>query len=186
MWITGHTSPRNVSWVSTLSVDLISYFRAFSNFDMAYVFCKRGQGPRYTPSLLIEGLIAQLMDVHPTLATGNLRRLSLDRFTDIGRQPTPASGLLEWRLLEDLLRLMEEAFELRGRAVLLLIDRLDLCVSEEGFGVMDKLIPRLHKLSHQRSTLQVLVMTARLSACAVPTLRRGPEWLQAYGKRTHG
>lgn len=183
IWITGHVSRRNVSWVSSFSVDFVPYFREFSNFDLAYSFCKRGKGTRYTPTLLIKGLVSQLMDMHPTITTRNLRRLSVDRFQEIGNDTKLGSASLTWELLYDLLRLMEEAPELRRRAVLLLVDRLDLCVSEDGFSVMDDLIPRLQLLSHRRRNVQVIVTTARISALSVPSLRRGPEWLQAYGKR---
>lgn len=186
IWITGHISRRNVSWVSSLSVDLIPYFREFSNFDVAYIFCKHS-GSRYTPTLLIKGLIAQLMDIHPTIATNNLRQLSLDRFRKVDKaRKKEASAMLAWELLEDMLRLLEEAHELRDRVVLLLIDRLDLCISEAGFTVLQDLIPRLQKLSHQRARVQVMITTARLSAHIVPTLKKGPEWLQAYGKKRHG
>lgn len=186
IWISGHVSRRNVSWVSSLCVDLIPYFKDFSNFDVAYVFCKRGQGPRYTPTLLIKGLVAQLLEAHPNIATRNLRRLSLDRFREIGRETRPGTALLAWELLRNTLWLMDEAPELRNRAVLILIDRLDLCRSEEGFRVLDGLIPRLQGLSRQHARVQVIITTARVSALAVPSLRRGPEWLQAYGKRSHG
>lgn len=186
IWITGHISRRNVSWVSALSVDLIPYFREFSNFDVAYIFCKRS-GPRYTPTLLIKGLVAQLMDLHPTIVTKNVRQLSLDRFHKIGKATTEegSAGLL-WDLLMDMLRLLEEASELRDRVALLLIDRLDLCISETGFTVLQDLIPRLQNLGHQRGRVQVIITTARLPAHNVPTLKRGSEWLQAYGKKIHG
>lgn len=186
LWISGHVSRRNVSWVSSLCVDLITHYRDFSNFEIAYIFCKRGQGPRYTPTLLIKGLVAQMLEAHPVIAMRNLRQLSLERLGGIGSDARPRSALLAWRLLEDTLRLIEEAPELRDRVVLLLIDRLDLCVAEEGFSVLDSLIPRLQALGHQRARVQVVVTTARLSALAVPTLRRGSEWLQAYGKKAHG
>lgn len=186
IWITGHVSRRNVSWVSSLSVDLVPYFREFSNFDVAYIFCKHS-GSRYTPTLLIKGLVAQLMDIHPTIVAKSLRQLSLDRFRRIGKTtPEGGSAKLVWGLLMDVLRLLEEASELRDRVVLLLIDRLDLCISEPGFTVLQGLIPRLQNLSHEQTRVQVIITTARLSAHTVPTLRKGPEWLQAYGKKTHG
>ncbi|KAI7774064.1 hypothetical protein LA080_009425 [Diaporthe eres] len=186
IWIAGHVSRRNVSWVSSLSVDLIQYFCEFSNFDVAYIFCKHS-GSRYTPTLLIKGLVAQLMDIHPTIVTKNLRQLSLNRFHKIGQAiPEEGSAELVWELLMDVLRLLEEASELRDRVVLLLIDRLYLCISETGFTVLQGLIPRLQNLSHERARVQVIITTARLSAHTVPTLRKGPEWLQAYGKETHG
>lgn len=53
-------------------------------------------------------------------------------------------------------------------ALLILKDKLDLCISEKGFNATERTIPRLQDLSHQHA------MT-RLSALAVPTLRRGSE-----------
>jgi hypothetical protein len=186
MWISGNIARRNVSWVSSFCVDLISHFREFSNFDTAYIFCKRGRGQRYTPTLLIKGLAVQLLEAHPSVATRNLRRLSKDRFCEIGTEVKPNSGQLAWQLLEDVLRLIETAPEFQGRVAMLLIDRLDLCVSEDGFSVLEDLIPRLQGISHRVSRVQVLITTARLSPLGVPTLRRGSEWLRAYGKQTHG
>ncbi|KAJ0114040.1 hypothetical protein J7T55_007874 [Diaporthe amygdali] len=185
-WISGHLSRRNVSWVSSLCVDLIPHFRNFSNFDVAYVFCKRGQGSRYTPTILIKALVTQLLYAHPSIAMKNLGRLSLARFQYIGQKTTVKSGAMAWNLLDDMLRLMDETPELSDRSILILIDRLDLCVSEEGFSVLDHLIPSLQGLSRQHVRVRVMITTAKLSASAVPTLRKGPEWLQAYGKRKHG
>lgn len=206
IWVSGHITRRNVSWVSSFSVDLVSYFSGFEHFKVAYIFCKRGQGAQYTPTLLIKGLIAQLMDLDPIVTVKNLRQLSLKRFRDIQGNPgsngttegqterkaqaktEEASAVLAWDLLDEMLRLMEQALEINGLEVLVWIDRLDLCVSEKGFSVLHDLIPRLQNLSHRRARVQVIVTTARLSALAVPhsCLRKGPEWLQAFGKRTHG
>lgn len=185
-WISGHVPRRNVSWVSSLCVDLFPYFRNFSNFDVVYVFCKRGQGERYRPTLLIKALIAQLLDAHPIFAMRNARLLFQARFQEIGKKTTVISAGTAWKLLDDTLRMMEEAPELQGRLVLILIDRLDLCISEPGFSVLNDLIPRLQGLSRQRVRVQVMITTARLSAFGVPTLRKEPNWLQAHGKKTHG
>lgn len=185
-WISDHLSRRNVSWVSSLCVDLIPYFKSFSNFDVVYVFCKRGQGERYRPTLLIKGLIAQLLDAHPIIAMKNARLLSLARFQEIGKKTTAKSAGMAWQLLDDTLRMMEEAPDLQGRLVLVLIDRLDLCISEPGFSVLNDLIPRLQNLSRQRVRVQVMITTARLSAFGVPTLRKESNWLQAHGKKMHG
>lgn len=66
----------------------------------------------------------------------------LDRFHKIGQTKTEdGSAKLMWDLLLDILRLLEEASELRDRVALLLIDRLDLCISETGFTVLQDLIP---------------------------------------------
>lgn len=200
VWITGHVSRRNVSWVSSFSVDLVEFLRNFSSFDVAYIFCKRGlaSGEQFKPTLLIKGLIAQLMDMYPTIALGNVRRLSLERFraikddkdalaTSRSQQKSPRKGVLAWKLLEDMLQLMEEVLEQRGRQVLLLIDRLDLCISEEGFSVMRELIPRLQNLGHQRRRVQVIITTARLPVSALPEsyLKRGSEWLLVNNSKTH-
>lgn len=202
-WISGGAARRNVSWVSSFSVDLITHSREFSNFDAAYVFCKRGRGARYTPTPLLKSLAMQILEAHPPLATRNLRRLSRNRFHDVGaRRPYPDSaettidhseadvdtdsGDLAWQLFEDVLRLFAAAPDLRGRVALILIDRLDLCQSEPGFSVLEDLIPRLQGLGSRIARVQVLITTARLSPHAVPTLRRGSEWLRAFGKKTHG
>lgn len=205
LWISGHTSRRNVSWVSSLSVDIVSHFREFSNFDTAFVFCKRGKGSRYTPTLIIKSLIAQLLEAYPSVAMKNLRRLSLVRFSRVGAKTKPGSGRLAWELLDDTLRLIREVPESQNRAVLLLIDRLDLChsdgfdhskevghsrepedsekagSSEDYFTVLKDLIPQLQNLGHRRPGVQVLITTARLPARKVPTLRRGSEWLREVG-----
>ena len=145
----------------------------------------------------------QILEAHPPLATRNLRRLSRNRFHDVGaRRPYPDSaettidhseadvdtdsGDLAWQLFEDVLRLFAAAPDLRGRVALILIDRLDLCQSEPGFSVLEDLIPRLQGLGSRIARVQVLITTARLSPHAVPTLRRGSEWLRAFGKKTHG
>lgn len=205
-WISGGAARRNVSWVSSFSVDLIAHSREFSNFDAAYVFCKRGRGARYTPTPLLKNLTMQILEAHPPLATRNLRRLSRNRFHDVGARRPPRPGLhpypdsagtlidgadtdsgdLAWQLFEDVLRLFAAAPDLRGRVALILIDRLDLCQSEPGFSVLEDLIPRLQGLGSRIARVQVLITTARLSPHAVPTLRRGSEWLRAFGKKTHG
>ncbi|KAI0378641.1 hypothetical protein F5Y04DRAFT_283568 [Hypomontagnella monticulosa] len=182
-WIAGHITRRNVSWVSSMCVDLVSHFQEFNNFDTAYVFCKRGRGERYSPTLLIKTLAVQLLESHPFIATKNLSRLSSGRFRKIG---TNVNGHLAWQLLLDILGLIEAAPEFQSRTVFMLIDRLDLCISEEGFSVLEHLVPRLQNLSRQVSRVQVLITTARISPFGVPTLRRGSEWLRAYGKRIHG
>ncbi|KAJ4407659.1 hypothetical protein N0V82_009861 [Gnomoniopsis sp. IMI 355080] len=194
IWITGHLSRRNVSWVSSFAVDFVDFFRSFSSFDVAYIFCKRGLASRnrYGPTLLIKGLIAQLMDMYPTIALSNVRQLSLARFRAISDTPEtmtgvkqektgPPKGVLAWQLLEHMLWLMDrdEVLEQRGRQVLLIVDRLDLCMSEEGFSVMKELIPRLQQLGHQHPRVQVIITTAHLGPYAVPDnyLKRGSEWL---------
>lgn len=186
VWISGDLGRRNVSWVSSFCVDLVSYFDQFSNFDTVYAFCKRGKGQRYSPTLLIKGLVMQLLDTHAPVVMKNPGRLSKTRLSEIGTNAAPNSGHLAWQLLEDVLRLIETAPEFQCRVVVILIDRLDLCVSEEGFSVMDHLIPRLQSLSFRISGVQVLITTARFSPYAIPTLRKGSEWLQAYGKKLHG
>ncbi|KAI1458871.1 hypothetical protein F4805DRAFT_422887 [Annulohypoxylon moriforme] len=182
MWISGDLGRRNVSWVSSFCVDLVSYFNQFGNFDTVYVFCKRGEGQRYSPTFLIKSLIMQLLDTHALVVMKNPGRLSRNRFSEIGTKTGPDSARLAWQLLEDILQLIETAPEFQGRVILILIDRLDLCVSEEHFSVLDHLIPRLQSLSFRVSRVQVLITTAKISPHAVPTLRRGSEWLRAYGK----
>ncbi|KAI0884290.1 uncharacterized protein GGS22DRAFT_165292 [Annulohypoxylon maeteangense] len=182
VWISGDLSRRNVSWVSSFCVDLVSYFNQFRNFDTVYLFCKRGAGQRYSPTFLIKGLVTQLLETHALIAMKNSARLSRNRFSDIGTKTSPDSGRLAWQLLEDILRLIETAPEFQGRVILILIDRLDLCVSEENSSVLDHLIPRLQSLSFKISRVQVLITTAKISPHSVPTLRRGSGWLRAYGK----
>ncbi|KAI0844147.1 hypothetical protein F5Y00DRAFT_266875 [Daldinia vernicosa] len=185
MWISGDLGRRNVCWVSSFCVDMISYSNQFSNFDTVYAFCKRGRGRRYSPTLLIKGLVMQLLETHALVVMKRPGRFSKTRFSEVGTKTSPNSGNLAWQLLEDILRLIETAPESQGRVVLIVIDRLDLCVSEIGFSVLEHLIPRLQSLSFRISRVQVLITSAKFSPYAIPTLRRGSEWLQAYGRKIH-
>jgi hypothetical protein len=185
IWISGNTGRQNVSWVSSLSVDLLAHLREFSNIDTAYVFCKRGHGVRYTPAMIIKGLAAQLLEQYPEVAIQNVRILSKKRFQEVGDYQKPGAARLAWRLLQDVVRLMEDAARTRNCKVLILIDRLDLCVSNEDFSVLKDLIPRLQQLSHQSSLVRVMITAAKVPALKVPTLRTAPEWLLSYGKCFH-
>jgi hypothetical protein len=136
--------------------------------------------------VLIKGLIVQLLEAYPSVATKNLRRLSMDRFHAVGTTTKSDSGPAAWKLLEDMLRLIEAAPEAKNRNMLILVDRLDLCYSEEHYSVMEDLIPGLQSLNRRLSRVQVLITTARISPLGVPTLLKGSEWLRAYGKKAHG
>ncbi|KAI1382944.1 uncharacterized protein F4822DRAFT_87336 [Hypoxylon trugodes] len=182
IWIAGDLGRRNVSWVSSFCVDLVSYSKRLENFNVVYAFCKRGEGRRYSPTILIKNLVAQLLETHALIAVKNPGQLSRNRFSEIGTETGSDSGSLAWKLLEDILLLIRATPEFQDRAILILIDRLDLCVSEEYFSVLNHLIPQLQKLGLQIPGVQVLVTTARFSLSAIHTLRKGPEWLRAYGK----
>lgn len=86
-----------------------------------------------------------------------------------------------------MLQLMEKVLDSSDRRLLFLIDRLDLCRPEEHgeFSVMKELIPRLQKLGHQYSRVQVMVTTARIAPCAVPEsyLNKDSDWLLVNDNR---
>jgi hypothetical protein len=186
IWITGSVSRRNTSWVSSFSVDLLTHLPEFSNIDTLYIFCKRGQGVRYTPALLAKGLVSQLLELYPEVATENIRKLSMTRFMSVGDHQDPGAAERAWILLEDILGLLMRVRRVHNREILVLVDRLDLCASNKDFSVMKDLLPKLQKLSHDFLKVRVIVTVAKVPANKIPSLYTGPSWLLAYHKVKNG
>jgi hypothetical protein len=60
----------------------------------------------------------------------------------------------------------------RDQRILILIDQLDLYMSNEDFSVLRDFIPRLQKLPRQCSRVKVMVIAADVSVTEVITLDR--------------
>ncbi|KAK1753649.1 hypothetical protein QBC47DRAFT_430486 [Echria macrotheca] len=183
VWVAGRISRRNVSWVSSFSVDLIYHLREFCNVDVAYAFCRRGRGERYVPAVIIKSFICQLLELYPEAAIRNVRFLSEKRFEGIRDCNVPGAALRAWELLEDVLRFIRPTMELRNRRVLVLVDRLDLCTSGRGFSVLRDFIPRLQRLAEQTARVSVMVTAAEVSPMDVHTLNTEQGRLLPYGQR---
>lgn len=182
VWIAGKTGRRGVSWVSSFSVDLAQHLEKFSNVDAAYVFCRRVEGARYTPAMMAKTLVAQLLELYPEAAVDNIRRLPPGVFEGVGDHRDAGAARRAWALLEAVLRVLRGTAEAKGRRILVLIDRLDLCESNFDFSVLRHFIPRLQALSENWPHVSVLITAAGISATEVHTLKMSPSHLMAYGK----
>ena len=186
-WISAQLARRNVSWVSSFSVDLIAAIKiATTGNNVAHVFCKHGQGSGLRPSNIITSIIAQILIFWPELVLYHPEQLPRQRFQKLRR--TGASdhkywrgeALAAWELLRDMLRVLETSKARQGQRLLILIDRIDLCKSNvyndavhgdfnlvTDFSVLGDLIPRLAELTRGSLFANLLITAARIQGRAV-------------------
>lgn len=173
LWLSGPESSPGVSWVSAFSVDLIDSLSVNDKLVAAYVFCSNdNEDLELTPLVILKRLIASLLSSFPNITISHIAVLSLGRFQYVGSSP-----FLAWRLLSEILEILQEVMMEQQQELYIIIDRLDICgSSSEDFGVRKDLIPRLQEISQRWRNTRV-VITSTAMAERVGTLKGDDGWV---------
>jgi hypothetical protein len=173
LWLSGPERSPGISWVSSFSVDLIDALSAGENFVSAYIFCSSDNTElNLTPVEILQRLIISILLSFPQITISHISLLSIRRFQEVGQ-----SGFKAWELLKEILEIVQDIMVEKSQELYIIIDRLDLCTSDEVFGIQKQLIPRLQEISQRwRNTRVVLSSTVMVER--VGTLRSEEGWLK--------
>lgn len=173
LWLSGPERASGISWVSSFSVDLIDALSASSNFVSAYIFCSNENDDFVlTPLAILQRLITSILESFPQITISHISTLSLRRFQQVHN-----SGFKAWDLLVEILEIVQDVMVEKAQELYIIIDRLDLAMSDETFGVQKQLIPRLQEISQRWRNTRVVV-TSTVMADRVGTLRDEDGWLK--------
>jgi hypothetical protein len=159
--------------VSSFSCDLIDALSAGGNFVSAYIFCSNeNEDFILTPLTILKRLIVSILSSFPQITISHISNLSLQRFQEVG-----SSAFAAWELLKEILEIVQDVMVEKAQELYIIIDRLDLVVSDETFGVQKQLIPRLQEVSQRWRNTRV-VLTSTVMAERVGTLKDEEGWLR--------
>ena len=181
-WICGKLARRNVSWVSSFSVDLLTAVQiATVRNNVAHVFCKHGLRWNLRPLDVLLRITVQILRLWPEVLMYHPAQLPRQRFQVLFSASAndhayqPGLAIKAWELLRDMLYVLETSRARQGQRLLILIDRLDLCKSNvyqendvdgteavTDFAVVGDLVYRLAELTRGSLFLSLLVTAARI------------------------
>jgi hypothetical protein len=147
LWISSQNNGRQ-SWLTEFSVDLIAVCRSQGQL-MAFGMCDRPDGANWTPKQLLKQLISQLLNETPRLTISNPNVFNIRNF----QRATTFD--FTFRLLHNILS--------TGGSVVMVIDRLDLCVRDPD----EKHVSIPHALSvlvGAHSNLRVIVTAGQITS----------------------
>ncbi len=173
-----------MSWVSSFSVDLVNAVQANDSCVVVWMFCSSevrdvdgevdGEGIIWTPFLVLKRLIKGVVEAFPQICVDYVEMLSLSLFQEIG---TSNSSFKAWELLVTILDVVQDVMVEKSQELYVIIDRLDLCISDdEGFGVRKDLIPRLQEMGMRWRNVRAVV-TSTVMAKRVETMKGTEGWL---------
>lgn len=160
--------------MSSFSVDLIDALGAGENFVCVYMFCGNENadgGLEMTPTMIVQRVICEVLLAFPKIVIEHVALFSLQRF-----QRVKGNGMEAWKLLVEILEVVQEVCLEKKKELYIIVDRLDLCAPDEGFDVRKCLIPRLQEISQRWRNMRV-VLTSTVMAERVGTLRGEEGWL---------
>lgn len=174
LWIGGRQNRRDVSWVSSFALDVIEALEIERSADVASVLCNKGSNlEQPTPLFIFKRMIIQLLQGHPDIVSmpKNLILLPLQRFEQIEKSPEAA-----YKVLADVLRMIDERNNVESREIFLVIDRIDICLGRENEQGRKRLFRSLQMLSLEYKSVQ-LILTSQYPAKDMGVLLEGEKHL---------
>lgn len=155
LWIGGRQNRRGVTWVSSFSLDLIEALEMERRVEVIPIICGGSeQALPLSPPIVFKYLIIQLLKAYPdiVLLPNNLARLSLQRFQTVGESPEAA-----YRILADVLQMVDQQSQRDGKETFLLLDRIDVVFEKLKFQERQRFLNALWQLNKEYKTLRILV-----------------------------
>ncbi|PYH64452.1 uncharacterized protein BO88DRAFT_374348 [Aspergillus vadensis CBS 113365] len=145
LWVSSQSNGRQ-SWLTEFTIDVVSVCRSQGQ-DIMIAMCDRPNGVKWTPAQLLRQLIAQLLIDHPELTVLRPGIFNARSF----RRATKFDAL--YRLLNSVVAVL--------KSVLIIIDRLDLCVADPN-EKDDDITRALSILARAYPNLRVIVTTGEI------------------------
>lgn len=171
LWIGGRQNQKCISWVSSFSLDFIEAIQMNRAATIVYVLCNSGPDSESpTPLQIFSEVILQILQVQPEILTmpQNLLRLPLQRFEDIRESPEMA-----YKILADILQMVDEKCRLEGTEMFLLIDRVDIPLSARNTPSR-RFLQALQQLVKEYETLRI-VLTSQCRPQEIDSLLDGKD-----------
>jgi hypothetical protein len=159
LWIGGRQNRRGVSWVSSFSLDLVEALEMERAVQVIFMLCDGGQEDTVQGSLgVFKWLVLQLLKSHPevVLRPQNLEKLSLQRFQAAGQSPEAV-----YKILADILQMVDAQCQREGKELFLLIDRVDMVLTKMNTRDKQRFLRALWRLIEEYKTLRI-VLTSQL------------------------
>jgi hypothetical protein len=154
LWIGGRQNKKSISWVSSFSLDFIEAIKVDRATSIAYVLCNGGPDSEPpTPLQIFTEAILQTLQAQSAILTTpqNLSRLPLQRFEDIHDSPETA-----YKILADILKMVNEKCRREHTETFLLIDRVDIPLSTEN-APGKRFLGALQQLVQEYETLRIIL-----------------------------
>jgi hypothetical protein len=152
LWIGGRRNRRNVTWVSSFTLDLVDAMEIEPSVHAICTLCNNRQ--ENGPLAIFKSAIAQLLKVYPgiVLEPSNLDKLSLQRFRSIGESPEVA-----FRVLADILKMVDTKCQQDGIELFWVIDRVDVLLTKENLQGKQRFVKALLQLAVEYKNLRILL-----------------------------
>jgi hypothetical protein len=144
-----------VSWVSSFTLDLAEALEMERSVQVVYVLCNRGQenipiGPLH----VFERAIVEMLKAYPelVLVPENLDKLSVQRFQAVRESPEAA-----YKILVDILKMVDVWCQKDRKELFLLIDRVDVVLMKENAQGRQRFLRALTQLNVEYKTLRLLL-----------------------------
>jgi hypothetical protein len=144
-----------VSWVSSFTLDLVEALEMEHGVQVLFTLCDGGQETlTQGPLSLFKWVVLQLLKRYPdiVLEPQNLEKLSLQRFQAVGESPEAA-----YKILVDILKMVDAQCQREGKEVFLLIDRVDMVLAKMNVGDKHRFLKALLQLIAEYRTLRIVV-----------------------------
>ena len=154
LWIGGKQNRRGASWVSSFSIDLVQASELEPGVEIAYVSCNTGDAKeKQVPVLLFKKLILQLLKKYPEVLSSPeyLENLSIERFEHVRDSPEKA-----FKILSDILNMVDLCCQPERKETFLLIDRVDSCQFEAP-QERQRFFKAIQQLRTQYKTLRIIL-----------------------------
>ena len=153
--IGGRQNRRGVSWVSRFTLDLVEALEMEGGVQVMIMLYDGGQEEVVQGALSVfKWTILQLLKTCPevVLVPQNLEKLSLQRFQTVGQSPDAA-----YKILADILKIVDAHYQREGKEVFLLIDRVDMVLTKVNIREKHRVLKALLQLIAEYKTLRIVV-----------------------------
>lgn len=161
-----------MSWVSSFALDLVEALEMERGAQVVYTLCNGDQKDvRMSPLIVFERVITQLLKAFPELVIvpENLDRLSLQRFHAVKESPEAA-----YKILADILKMIDAKCQLERKEMFLLIDRVDVVLMKENSQGRQRFVRALKQLITEYKSLRI-VATSQFTLEEMELAKEGKE-----------
>lgn len=158
LWIGGRQNRRGVSWVSSFTLDLVEALKMERTVQVLYTLCNSGKdGVPASPLSVFKRLAVELLKAYPeiVLVPENLDKLSVQKFQAVGESPEAA-----YKILADILKIVDIQCQRDRKELFLLIDRVDVMLTRENVAGRQRFLRALLQLNAEYKNLR-LVLTSQ-------------------------
>ncbi|KUJ16653.1 uncharacterized protein LY89DRAFT_782878 [Mollisia scopiformis] len=169
LWIGGRRNRRGISWVSSFTLDVVEALKMEPSVKVVYTLCDNAA--LMSQLIVFKHLIVQLLRAYPEilLVPENLNDLPVQRLAGIGD-----STELAYRVLADIIRMVNQQCHRDGKEVFLLIDRVDVVLTMEDSKGKLRFLKALKQLLVEYRALR-MILTSEYSMEEIEIGKEGRE-----------